>query len=89
MKDNNNEILPMPTVYMPGGLPAPYVLTTSEAVKFLRLDTNGTKHPEMTLEYYQQEGLLLPITIGKCRKYPLPELLKFIERLSKQKKDIS
>ena len=76
-------------VYMPDGTPAPYVLTTSEAVKFLRLDMNGSKHPEATLEYYQQEGLLLPITIGKCRKYPLPELLRFIGRLSTQKKDIS
>ena len=89
MKDNRNEILLTSTVYMPDGTPAPYVLTAQEAIKFLRIDTNGTKHPEATLEHYQQEGLLFPVTIGKCRKYPLPELLRFIERLSKQKVDIS
>lgn len=78
----------MPTVYMPDGTPAPYVLTADETVKFLRLDTNGIKYPKTSLDYYQKEGLLCPITIGKCRKYPLPELLRFIERLSQQKKNI-
>ena len=89
MTDKNNDIFTMPTVYMPDGTPAPYVLTADEAVKFLRINTNGTKYPETTLDYYQKEGLLCPITIGKCRKYPLPELLRFIERLSQQKNNIS
>ena len=74
---------------MPDGTPAPYVLTSEEAIKFLRIDTNHTKHPEATLQHYQKEGLLCPITIGKCRKYPLPELLRFIDRLSKLKEEIS
>ena len=77
------------TVYMPDGSPAPFVLTSQEAVRFLRLDTNGTKYPEASLDHYQKEGLLCPITIGKCRKYPLPELLRFVERLSQQKENIS
>ena len=89
MKDNNNAVFPALTVYMPDHSPAPYVLTSEEAIKFLRIDTNGSKHPETTLEHYQQQGLLFPITIGKCRKYPLPELIRFIERLSQQKNTIS
>lgn len=88
MKDNN-AIFPIPVCYMPDHSPAPYVLTTEEAIKFLRIDTNGTKNPEATLQHYINEGLLAPVTIGKCRKYPLPELLKFIDRLSQLKQNIS
>ena len=87
MNSENNVFVPV--VYMPDGSPAPYILTADEAVKFLRIDTNGTKHPENTLQHYITEGLLFPITIGKCRKYPLPELLKFIDRLSNLKEGTS
>ena len=89
MKQNNNEIYTISTVYMPDGSPAPYVLTADEAIEFLRINTNGTAHPEATLQYYQTEGLLYPITIGKCRKYPLNELLRFIDRLSEMQENIS
>ena len=93
MKDYRNELLSITTAYMPDGSPAPYVLTAQEAIRFLRIDTNGSKHPETTLEHYQKEGLLVPITIGKCRKYPLPELLRFVvrfvERLSQLKENMS
>ncbi|MFC1677243.1 hypothetical protein ACFL3G_09300 [Planctomycetota bacterium] len=89
MKNFSEDTFSIPTVFMPNGQPAPYVLTAEEAIRFLRIDTNGTKHPEATLEYYQQEDLLRPVTIGKCRKYPLPELLRFIERLSQQKENLS
>ena len=84
---NNNSYLG--PVCMPDGSSAPYVMTAHDAVRFLRLDTNDTKHPELTLDYYQKEGLLRPVTIGKTRKYPLPELLRFIERLSQLKENIS
>ena len=89
MSTNQNQICYTAPVYMPDGTPAPYVLTSAEAIKFLRIDTNGTKFPEATLDYYQTAGLLCPITIGKSRKYPLPELLKFIDRLSQAKEDVS
>ncbi len=89
MNDNNNDILLAPTAFMPDGTPAPYVLTAGEAVTFLRLDTNGTKNPKAALDYYQKKGLLRPITIGKCRKYPLPELLRFIDRLSQLKENVA
>jgi hypothetical protein len=77
------------TVYMPDGTPAPYVMTADDAVKFLRLDTNGNKHPDTTLQYYIDEQMLVAITIGKCRKYPLPELLRFIDRLIQAKENTS
>jgi len=89
MRNSNYETAIMTTAYMPDGSPAPYVLTADEAVVFLRLDTNGTNHPETTLDYYQKEGLLFPITIGKARKYPLPELIEFIKRLSDKKENVS
>lgn len=89
MKDNNNNMLLVSTAFMPDGTSAPYVLTADEAVRFLRLDTNGTKNPKAALDYYQKEGLLNPITIGKCRKYPLPELLRFIDRLSQLKENVA
>ena len=60
MKDNN-EVFTISTVFMPDHRPAPYVLTSEEAIKFLRIDTNGTKHPEATLEHYQQERHLLGV----------------------------
>lgn len=75
--------------YMPDGSPAPFVMTAEEAIKFLRIDTNGTNHPEATLQHYINEGLLKPITIGKCRKYALYELLSFIDRLYRLKDEVS
>lgn len=86
--NNQKNYTTIPTAYMPDGVPAPYVMTAEEAIRFLRIDTNGTKHPEATLQHYQKEGLLFPVTIGKCRKYPLPELLRFVNELS-QLKDVS
>ncbi len=86
--NNQKDYTNVGPVYMPDGTPAPYVMTAEEAIRFLRIDTNGTKYPEATLQHYQKEGLLCPITIGKCRKYPLPELLRFIERLSQLKENV-
>jgi len=40
---------------MPDGLPAPFVMNAEDAIKFLRIDTNGTKDPEATLQYYINE----------------------------------
>ncbi len=83
--NDQKEYVNIGPIYMPDGAPAPYIMTAEEAIKFLRLDTNGTKHPENTLQHYQNEGLLCPIMIGKCRKYPLPELVRFTNKLSQLK----
>lgn len=90
MNNLNNSIFNYPVCFLPDGSPAPYIMTEEEAIKFLRIDTNQTKHPEMTIQHYINQGLLIPVTIGKYRKYPLTELVKFIERLSDKKhEDIS
>jgi hypothetical protein len=89
MNTHQSEIHYSVPVYMPDGTPAPYVMTAEEAVKFLRLDTNGSKHPDTTLQYYIDEQMLVPVTIGKCRKYPLPALLRFIDRLLQEKENTS
>ncbi len=89
MNEDNKNIFPIPMAYMPDGTPAPYVLTTDDAVRFLRLDDNGTKHPKVTLYHYEKEGLLTSVKIGKCKRYLLSDLIEFTERLSQQKENVS
>lgn len=67
---------------MPDGTPAPFVLTPAEAIKFLRLD--DTEHPENTLTYYHDKGLLRATYIGKRRFYTINELCDFAERVTRQ-----
>ena len=67
---------------MPDGTPAPYVLTPEEAIKFLRLD--DTEHPENTLRYYHDIGLLKGTYIGKRRFYTVVELCQFVDRQTKE-----
>ena len=55
------------------------LLTEAEAIKFLRLDDGGTKHPETTISYYRSEGLLKATRVGKKLRYLKSELLKFLE----------
>lgn len=74
-------------VFFPDGRPVPEVLTEQEAVEFLRLDVDGPKHPEQTLQYYRSEGLLKGIQIGKRLRYTKTEMLKFLERLSEVKEE--
>jgi hypothetical protein len=82
--ESHNESL---TAYMPDGTPAPYVMTAADAVKFLRLDTNGTQHPEMTLQYYRQQGLLRATRVGKTIRYLKSELIQLLNRLTERTND--
>ena len=43
--------------------PCPEVLTAQEAVRYLRLDVGGTKHPADTLRYYRESGLLTGVRV--------------------------
>jgi hypothetical protein len=61
------------------GTTVPDLLTEQEAIRYLRLDTNGPKHPEITLQHYRQEGLLRPTRVGKHLRYTKSELLRFLE----------
>lgn len=58
--------------YMPSGKPAPYVMTSVEAVEFLRAKN------ERTLKYWRDEGLLIGFRIGHRLCYTLDELLRFL-----------
>ena len=70
------------TVFFPNGTPVPEVLTEQVTIHFLRLDVDGPKHPELTLQYYRREGLLKAVKLGKRLRYTKTELLNFLERLS-------
>lgn len=71
--------------YFQDGKPVPDLLTEEEAIRFLRLDIEGPKHPEMTLQYYRSEGLLKATRVGKRLRYLKSELLIFLDRLTQQK----
>jgi len=69
-----------PTAYYHDGQPVPFVLTEQEAIKFLRLDTVNTDHPEYALQHYRSSGLLRGTQLSKRLFYTLPELLSFLDR---------
>jgi hypothetical protein len=62
-------------VFMPDGRPAPAVLTVDELILLLRLDG---KHPERTIKYYRDEGLLVGIPLGRKTRYPIDEVMRFL-----------
>ena len=73
-----------PTIcYLPSGRPCPAVMTTQEVIEFLRLDADKGKR---TLKYYRDEGQLIGIRLGRSIRYPLPEILRFLnEKVNKSK----
>jgi hypothetical protein len=68
--------------YFPDGRPVPELLTEREAIEFLRLDIDGPAHPEMTLQYYRQQGLLKGTRVGKRIRYKKSELLQLLDQLT-------
>ncbi len=80
MVANNNSIT---ISYFADGTPVPDLLTEEEAIKFLRLDEGGPKHPEATLEYYRSEGLLKATRVGKRFRYLKSELFNFLGQQTK------
>jgi hypothetical protein len=73
--------------YFPDGRPVPELLTEQEAIEFLRLDVDGPKNPEMTLDYYRREGLLKATRVGKRIRYMRSELLQLLEQLTTRTND--
>jgi len=71
-------------IYFADGKPVPELLTAEEAITFLRLDIDGPKHPEMTLQHYRQEGLLRATKVGRNLRYLRSELLRFLEEQTKR-----
>jgi len=71
-------------VYMPGGTPAPEVMTQQEAIHFLRLDEADLKNPATTLQYYRDQGELTGTRIGKTIRYTREELLHFLRNQTRK-----
>ena len=63
--------------YMPDGSIMPELLTTEEAIIWLRLDTED--NPKRTLKYYRDKNQLRGLKIGMNFLYPKQELLNFID----------
>ena len=83
--NNNTDTTYSPTAcFMPDGRPVPELLTEQEAISFLRLDADGPKHPEQTLQYYRSEGLLRATKVGKRLRYTKSELLELLDRLTER-----
>ena len=61
--------------------PCPELLTTEEAVRYLRLDgDDGPKNPEDTLCYYREKGLLTGVKVGRPIRYRRVDLDEFLAR---------
>ena len=84
MSENNGFDNMIGPVFMPDGngsfVPCPFVLTEQEAIRFLRLDVNGPKKPELTLRHYRHKNKLEGTQIGNRLRYTLKDLLKFLEK---------
>lgn len=62
-------------LFLPDGRPAPMVLTATEVVKLLRLES---KNPLRTLKYYRDEGQLKGIIVGRKVRYRLIDVRRFL-----------
>ena len=65
--------------YFADGTVVPDLMTEEEAIRFLRLDVDGPKDPQTTLEYYRSEDRLRATKVGKRLRYLKSELLNFLE----------
>lgn len=63
-----------------GWEPCPFVMTESEVIRFLRLDIEGPKKPELTLRYYRETKKLKATRIGNRLRYTRQNILEFLEK---------
>lgn len=57
------------------------LLTSEEAVAYLRLDLTGTKNPVKTLEYYRRRGFLKGRRVGRQIRYTIDDLKDFLNKV--------
>lgn len=69
----------MPT--MPDGSPAPSLMTEEEAIRFLRIDQTGVRFPRQTFQRYRSSGQIVGKMVGRCVRYPVEELQRFVKEL--------
>jgi hypothetical protein len=66
-----------------GGFTAcPALLTEDEAIRYLRLDTLGRKHPAKSLQYYRERGLLKATRISNVNLYLRESLDEFLATMT-------
>ena len=70
--------------FLPGSPPevCPELLTTEEAVRYLRLDVDGPKRPDVMLRYYGERGQLKSARVGKRIRYRREDLDAFLAALA-------
>lgn len=71
VKVGPEDIIPGPTLCV-----APDMLTTDEAVRYMRLDRDGAKSPERSLQRYCRDFAVQTMKVGHGVLYPLSELKK-------------
>ena len=60
--------------------PCPELLTPEEAIRYVRLDVNGPREPELTLRRYRELGLLRGTRVGRRILYRRVELDRFLAK---------
>lgn len=85
-KLDSKEVGLCPFSVMPDGTPAPALMTTDEAIRYLRLDCDGPANPADTLRYYRERGLLKGTRVGRRIRYRRVELERFLARLTEAEK---
>jgi len=86
----NNTTIYLSTAYYHDGAVVPELLIEEEAIKFLRLDTNGDGNgngKEALKRLREHHGLQGTKGIGKTLKYQKTEILKFIDAMTKKTAD--
>lgn len=65
-------------------IPAPELMTESEAIRYLRLDTVDISDPTSTLRRYRDMNLLRATQVSKRLFYRRLELDRFLERVTEE-----
>jgi len=83
-----NKTIYLGPIYYHDGSVVPELLTEEEAIKFLRLDSNGTQNTTEALKRLREHhGLRATKGIGKTLKYQKTELLRFLDTMTEKTND--
>jgi hypothetical protein len=81
--DSAKQLILMPILPGDPPQPCPELLTEEEAIRYLRLDTDGPAKPALTLRHYREKGLLRATRVGRKLRYRRVELDRLMENLTK------
>ena len=69
-----------------GFMPCPELLTEQEAIRYLRLDVDGSGDVCRTMKYYRDGGKLIAIKVGQKNRYRRQDLDNFLANKSEVKR---